>query len=246
MRSSPSDALALVIGLGFMGFMSLLFTAMVAGAIWWGFYRYRQAQKRRAANVAYAAQRGWHYMQRDPRLTTFAHTAPYGLGRRPSAFEIATGEHRGRWFAIYTYRYWTTSTSSKGGTRSTPHDHTIVAIAAPGSAPVVRLTPEHMGSRIDVALGGVDIEVESREFNRRWRVWTRDERVAHAMLAPHVIDMLLGTEWLGDSIVFEPGRAFIYRTGSATFESSARALDELCDLVDTIPGFVFDAHAGTH
>ena len=225
-------------------FMYLFVPAIVGLAIWFAWHRYQQGKKWRAANIAFAAERGWFYVENDPRLAVFAHTAPYGQGRSPSAFGIATGEHRGRWFAIFTYRYWTDSTDSNGRRSSRPHDHAIVAIEAPGAAPVVRITPERFGAKLDKALGGIDVEVESREFNRRWRVWSRDQQAAHALLAPHVIDMLLSTAWLGDSVVFEPGRAFTYRRGAATFAHAEKTLDDLCDLVDAVPDFVFGRGGG--
>jgi hypothetical protein len=84
----------------------------------------------------------------------------------------------------------------------------------PGGALRVAFIREDFSQKVAKLLGGEDVDVESHEFNQRWRVRADDPRDAHALLNPRVIEALLQ---IGDSHVaftIAGDRAVLWDDGS--------------------------------
>jgi hypothetical protein len=63
-----------------------------------------------------------------------------------------------------------------------------------GLWPVVHVSKERALDKIAIKLGLPDIELESEEFNRLFRVQCSDRRFATALLSPQMMELLLSTE----------------------------------------------------
>ncbi len=223
--SSPLFAI-----LGVVAFVGVI--VLVAIISW------RTDQRRRQQNASFAASQGWSYLAEDPSLVDWCSTKPFGEGDRQRATEATRGTHRGRNFVVFGYQYDTESTDSKGHTTRMTNYVQIASIEVAGRMPIVRITPESAFSRMAEALGGKDVEVESEEFNRRWRVWSRDARVAHAILVPTMIDRLLEADAQKVPFVFEPGLLMTYTEGMLNLPRFVSRVDLVCGVADLVPKFL--------
>jgi hypothetical protein len=228
MMTGPSFTPLMIMGL-------VLFTALVivlAIAGW------RADRRRRERNVAFATSQGWTYSAEDPSLVVLCSTQPFGEGDSQRVREATRGKHRGRDFVVFGYQYDTESTDAQGHTTRTTHFFQVASIEVPGRMPIVRITPESAFSRMAETFGGKDIEVESEEFNRRWRVWSRDARAASAILVPTMIDRLLKSDAQKVPFVFEPGLLMTYEDGKLNLPRFVSRVDLLCSIADLVPKFL--------
>lgn len=114
-----------------------------------------------------------------------------------------------------------------------------LAIAELG-VPLPSMTLLAQGHKDELAklLGGRDLDVESVEFNKAWRVLTDDPRGAHGVLNPRVIEYLTGAPQKGVAIQCDGTRLVVWDDGSrASVDLSAR-VDFLEGLVDRLAGFL--------
>ncbi|MCB2413199.1 DUF3137 domain-containing protein [Demequina sp. TTPB684] len=70
----------------------------------------------------------------------------------------------------------------------------VVWADLPRALQAVDFVPERISDAVFTLLGGRDVDVESYDFNRRWRVKATDEREAHGILQPRMIDFLNSVE----------------------------------------------------
>lgn len=216
-----------------------LIFAIVIGSGIWSAYKNR---KRREANQELAKKHGWHYMAEDPTLTDLATSEPFGRHKGQRAKGVARGTYRDHDFVTFGYEYYTESSDSDGGTDRDYHYYTVSAIAIGAHLPVIRLTPEGFGAKVVKAFGARDLEVESHAFNERWRVWTEQERVAHAILAPDMIAHLLKPEYEDFPLIIENGLLYTHRDGRQDLSDLYARLDPLVDMLAEVPDFVLAEH----
>jgi hypothetical protein len=211
--------------------VSLLVFGVIGWAAW--FFTERAERRRHERNRAYATRLGWEYRPEDPSFVDAFESPPFGVGRKRLATDVMGGIVRERGIVVFGYRYVTGS-----GKNREVHDVRVCAVRIPGRIPQVRFSPENPATRLMVAFGGTDVEVESEEFNRRWRVWSRDVRAAHAILTPTMIDRFLDDDLTWKTVTFEPGFLIMCADGKLDLPSTPLPLDTLCDIADIVPGFL--------
>jgi hypothetical protein len=106
--------------------------------------------------------------------------------------------------------------------------------------PVLQITPENMLTRIGHSLGLDDIDLESEDFNRRFRVHANDRKFASDVLTPRTMQALLArpsASWriTGSDIV-------TWSQSRLTPLGILQALSLLQLVVDGIPSFVWKDH----
>ena len=143
-------------------------------------------RRRRARVIAWAAAKGWTYQDTAPALTRRWQGAPFGVGSSRRATSLLTGTWQGRSATSFSYRY----SVSNGKSRST-FTFQVLALGLPVCLPTLELTPEGLGDRIAKAFGGQDLEFESADFNRAWRVTSGDPRFASDVVHPRLMELLL-------------------------------------------------------
>jgi len=214
-------------GAWFVGVMAML---AVAGVLvgWWG-------HKARVALLdRWATLHGWERHGPDPALTRRWRGAPFGEGRSRRATEVLTGPYEGRSALSFTYS-WTTGS----GKESTTHTAHVVALLLDASFPTLQLTPEGLGARLAKAFGGQDVQLESEDFNRAWRVEASDLRFAHDVLHPRTMHRLLAPDFARRSLRIE-GDAILAWTGGRTVPDNIHPLlARLAVVVDAVPDFVW-------
>ena len=163
--------------------------AVVGGAFWYGIYR---KQKRRREVAQAAAALGLEYSADDP----------YGLLELPFTL-LSEGDGRGCNNVIagtyeempvkeFDYWYYTESTNSKGGTSRTYHYFSCAVTEVQAECPHVAISPESILTRLADHLGFQDIQFESEEFNRRFRVKSSDPKFATDLVDARMM------QWLDD------------------------------------------------
>ncbi len=79
------------------------------------------------------------------------------------------------------------------GKSAHPVYYTAAAVECPAPWPALALTREHWGHAIAEMLGQRDVKLDSDEFNKRWRVHSKDADFALLFLSPQT------QEWLKDA-----------------------------------------------
>lgn len=151
-----------------------------------------------------------------------------------TASEIRTWQVRGHDVvaARTDGRGWSTDRGrGKAAMRISGIAYTLVAVRLPAALPTVNVLR-------DGVLGDGHVSTESGRFNDERDIRTDDDRVAHAVLAPHVIEQLQGLpDDLTVQIVGDHVLSF-HRGAPDPAEVTHRA-ESLVRVVEAIPEFVY-------
>jgi hypothetical protein len=213
---------------------SLFVVGMVVLAVaglalaWWA-HRARVALLDR-----WAAENGWEHHGPDPALTRRWRGEPFGEGRARRATEVLTGPFQGRSALSFTYS-WTTGS----GKDSTTHQAHVVVLLLHTSLPTLQLTPEGFGAKVAKVFGGQDIQLESENFNRTWRVEASDLKFAHDVLHPRTMARLLEPGFARRLLRIEGDAVLTWTGGRTVPDNVLPQLARLAALADGIPDFVW-------
>ena len=204
--------------------------AVVVGVVWY-------QRKRDAALRAWAAATGWTYVGRDPSLVGRWRGQPFNVGHSRYAREVLVGRFGGREAVSFTYVYRT-----GGGKNQSTVTYHVLAMALPAYLPTLELTPEGLGAKVAKAFGGQDIQFESEDFNRAWRVEARDLKFAHDVVHPRLMERLLRPDARGVSIRIEGTDVLTWASGATDVTAIAPRLAVLAAVVDAVPRHVWQDH----
>lgn len=199
-------------------------------------------RKRKERLAAFAAAIGWTYQHRAPQLVGRWRGQPFNVGSSRQASHLLAGTFRGRPAAAFQYQYSTGS----GKNRSTT-TLTVTMLSLPAALPDLEITNEGVGAKIAKAFGGQDIQFESEEFNRRWRVEARVRKTAHDIVHPRFMELMVAGP--PDPIRFEGTDVWTWHLGPIRTEVIHERLTRLSRVVDLVPRHVwqdygYDPHAG--
>ena len=214
--------------------LPVLLVLAVAGLVGW--LVWRAEQQRRARYLAFAADRGWSYTPRDDSWTRRFDGDPFGRGSSRRATHVLRGSYAGRDAVAFHYRYVTRSHNGQQQTTQT-HRFTVVALALPARVPSLELTGENVLTRLGSALGLADVELESEDFNRRYRVRTDDRRFAYDVLTPRTMEHLLARPTVNLRLC--GADAVLWERGLAPPEELPDRLAVLAGLLDGVPSYVW-------
>ena len=201
-------------------------------------------RKRRERLMQYAVNRGWQYAAEDPLLADSFTGAPFGKGDRRRARNVLRGQENGHPFTAFDYSYETHSTDSKGNRTTQTHRYGVVVCPLPGPLGTVEVAPEDMFTRAAGAVGLVgDIDLESEEFNRRFRVRASDRKLASDLLTPRTMQFLVSLQ--SEAWRVQGRHILSWRKGRLDPAEVVRTCAVLRRVVDGIPSFVWkDAGSG--
>jgi hypothetical protein len=219
----------------FLLFLAFPVVAVLAYRSW------QQEQKRRAQLLQWATANGYGYAAEDDSLCSRWSSSPFGQGDNRRATNAVTGRHGDRPFVAFDYSYETHSTDSKGNRTTQTHRYVVTAVQLLAWLPTLQVTPESIFSRIGNVLGFDDIELESEDFNRRFRVHAQDRKFACDVLNPRTMEALLRAPDLGwriegvDILTWDDGRLV-----PSTVPRMTAILDTV---LAGIPSFVWKDHS---
>jgi hypothetical protein len=179
-----------------------------------------------------AAQLGLHYEVSGTRADMQGFTRSPFVGSARSVSHVMRGTWRDRGARTFLY--------GAGGAGGGFH---VCVVAMPGQLPTIELVPR--GLRGHEAPSGSDIEMESMDFNARWRVMCTDLKYAHAVLHPRMIQRLLEPGADFAAITIEGASMFAAYPNSGKAKATIPTeFDLLCDLIDLVPPHVWREFGG--
>jgi hypothetical protein len=212
---------------------------LVAGAAWYG---WAQAKKRRELFHQVALSHGWTWVGRDDQWTERFDGTPFGEGDHRRALNVLTGTYRDRSLVAFDYSYQTHSTDGQGHQSTTTHRYAVCVLGMPAYLPTFELTPEGLLGRVGTMLGMQDVELESEDFNRRYRVRCEDPKLAYDLLPARTMEMLLARPAL--HLRLAGAEALCWERGAHTPAQLLARLDTLDALLAGAPSFVWSDRRG--
>ena len=215
----------------------VLIVAVIAIAGYFGYRSWQAEQKRRELLMMWATNSGFSYVVEDDSWCARWNATPFGEGDHRKARNVITGTHKDRTFVAFDYTYETHSSNGKGGQTTTTHHYVVTSLQLPTYLPQLQVTPENMMTRLGNAVGLEDIELESEDFNRRFRVHANDRKFAYDVLSPRTIQKLMAMpayHWRID------GQTTVsWDLGRLEIPDLLARLAALGAVVDGIPDFVW-------
>lgn len=222
---------------------TLLFVLFGLGAVAVAVGGYLLEQKRRDRMLQYARNRGWQYTAEVPALCDRWPGTPFGKGDHHRARNVLSGSESGRPFTAFDYSYQTHSTDSKGNRTTSTHHWAVTVVPMQGYLGRVEVQREGVMDRMAGAVGLVqDIDLESEDFNRKFRVSATSAKLASDVLTPRTMQYLISMDAEGwrtcgsDLVGFAEGRL------------DPAEVVKTCAVLGTvhagIPSFVWKDHGG--
>jgi hypothetical protein len=200
---------------------------------------WRADRKRRERLRAYAARMGWSYAPRDDSPLGRFSGEPFRSGEEHACRHVLAGQYGGRPSTVFEFEYVTYSTDSEGRRQRHVHHNAVTALGLPRVLPWVQVKREGLLHKIGHALGFDDIELESEDFNRRFRVTAQDRKLACDVLHPRMMELLLQAD--APAWRIENGALLCWADGKLDPTLIQPMLDFGALVVDNIPGFVWSA-----
>jgi hypothetical protein len=118
----------------------------------------------------------------------------------------------------------------------------VVAVRLPMWLPTVDVVPETFGVKVEKATGAQDIQFESDQFNRAYRVQARDVRAAYALVQPVLMERLLRDD--ARTVAWRTDGQWVlsWQYGSTDLESVARRLGVLSAVAGSIRPYVWQQY----
>jgi hypothetical protein len=205
---------------------------------------HKALQKRIAQMSGLAASKGWRYSYADPYdLPSRWGGTPFGKGYARQAEHVISGDVHGRPMVAFDYEYKEDSTDSKGNRDTTTYHFFVCVLRMPGPLPELAVAPEGFFSRIGQVFGVHDIELESEDFNRAYRVSCDNPKFASDVLHPRMMEMLLRFDprcqfrFWGSDVIW-------WSSGNGSPAEVLMSSEMLSRLVDGVPAFVWKDHSG--
>lgn len=249
----------------FFAFFGLTFVTMLFFAMrntYKTVTRMLKGKRKRDGLVALARARGFGYLAEDASRTRYFTGAPFAPTFVSRARDIVWGQIDGRVFETFAYTASGNSPAPPPGTpdplkglreqidvpQNEDRVYQVTWVPLTGWLPRVRFSPDNAAWRALEPLGVRDLDVESREFNDRWKVACVDERLAHAVLTPRMIERLLEPDLQGNAIAIEGRALWMATLGVSDLSDLDASVAQLHSIADLIPPFLFeprsDAPAG--
>jgi hypothetical protein len=229
------------------GLIVLLLVVLAAALVayqWW------RNQQRIAQLREFCLAKGWQFVPLDDEYAIRWTGPPFFQGRSRHARDVINGSvgqgAANRPFVAFDYTY-VTDNNGRAGSRQT-HRFAVCAVRLPAYLPQLSVTPANALTRLGDTVTGEDIELESEDFNRRFRVRSPDPKFASDVLPPRTMQALLARSSLHFRI--EGCDVLCWEPGVTTPVVLLERLSVLSAFVAGIPSFVWhdygpDLGAGT-
>ena len=199
---------------------------------------YKRDQARLRSIQSLCLSKGWQFRALDPYdLPARWPGTPFDTGYDRRAKNVVTGEVKGRPMIAFDYTYKTDSRDSEGRTSTTTHTFAIYGLGMPCALPELQLAPEGVFGRLGTALGMQDIELESEDFNRRYRVRCPDPKLATDVLTPRTMELLLSVPKM--RLRFAGSDLLCLDGGCVNAAEILNRTTVMATLLDGVPAFVW-------
>ncbi|MEM1058164.1 MAG: hypothetical protein AAGK14_02860 [Verrucomicrobiota bacterium] len=202
-----------------------------------GIYGWKQEQKRRQALAAAATRLGLSFSsEKNYELAGqlgFLDRLQKGSNRY--CYHVARGAYEGHEVIVCDYHYETYSRGKHG--RQTHHHYlNLTTMIIPVFVPELQIAPESFLDKIASSLGFDDIDFESAEFSRKFKVTSPDKKFAYDFCHARMIEYLLLKP---DQILEVEGNTLAeIRRGRLTPKTLRSDLEHLAQIRSLIPGYL--------
>ena len=154
-------------------------------------------KKRREAMAALAARLGLRFNPRKNRglARQYRFLDKLRRGSNRYAYNILSGNYQGHEVTLFDYHYQVNS-----GKHTHHYNFSFFILVLPGSFPELEIDKEGFFSKVAQALGYDDIDFESHEFSRKFRVRSPNKKFAYDVCNGRMIDYLLSNSDLSIEI----------------------------------------------
>lgn len=217
----------------------LILAVVVAAVVGISVLAYKRHKRRIAAFKQHAQNMGWTYRGWDDSLGGRFIGTPFGRGHSRRARHVFTGQHRGRWFVAFEYLYSETHSDGKN-TTTTTYQNLVVGVSTPADRPTLEITKEGLGQRFLGAIGFKDLQLESEEFNRAFKIKAAQNKFAYDVLHPRMMEwMLADRRAIRFPFRFERSDLVTWERGTMDIGRLTWMLDYVSDVLDRVPQFVW-------
>jgi hypothetical protein len=221
--------------------MEMLLAVAVVATLGVGYFviaRYLH-RKRVAELTSWAQANGWTYTENAGEMVDRFVGAPFGRGFGRAAKHLLTTRMGGRPVVAFEYSYKERRGSGKDQ-RTVTYTFEVVATTTPAPRPTLQVTAEHLGTRLLNAIGMDDLQLESEEFNRTFRISADDAKFAYDVLHPRTMEWMLSDSRARElPFRFERSDVLTWESGRLNPQRAAWAAGYLLDVVDRVPEFVW-------
>jgi hypothetical protein len=205
-----------------------------------GYYQWQREQKRKEELLTWAVSNNWTISAADDSLCQRWTGDPFGEGDHRHVRNVINGTWKTTPFVSFDYSYQTHSSDGRGGRSTTTHHYAVTALNLPAWLPTLQVTPENLLTRLGNAVGITDIELESEDFNRAFRVHASDPKLASDVLTPRSMQLLLSRPHFSWRI--EGADILCWQEGEQHPADVTAVVCTLLDVVNGIPSFVWHDH----
>ena len=177
-----------------MALVVLLLVVGLSAVALVAYAQYRRRQARVGALLALAQCIGFTFTVDD---VDHVLDLPFGLFRRGDGRKlelVLSGTHNGLPLRLFDYWYYDETSDGHGGRSRSYHRFTCGILTVPAACPHLWLGHEGFFSHLGSHLGLRDVELESDEFNRRFRVKCDDQKFAFSVLDGRMMEWLLAAD----------------------------------------------------
>jgi hypothetical protein len=211
--------------------------ALVVGSIW--VVSQIRASGRRSELAEFAGCIGWTFAERSLTVASGLTSYPFGTGFDREDVDVVSGVFEGRQCAHFTRRF----VERRRGTSASEqvvltHEFRVSSVELGAEYPTIDILPEDVVERAAKLVGGMDVDFESAEFNRRWRVKGGDPRYVHDMITPRVMDRLVRDDTRGMALRIEGRHLLTWRAGRLAPENLAATFAVLTSVASVLPPHV--------
>ncbi|MFV0634603.1 hypothetical protein [Demequina sp.] len=184
----------------------------------------------------FAEAQGWEYLTSTPEYGGRFSAYPFASGIRRRQESVVRGEFGGIRCATFAHVYEERTDRDLDTAVTVAHQVTLAEL--PVRLPRIDIVPEGVSTTVMRALGGTDVDVESHEFNKLWRVKASDARYAHAVLDARMIERLLAFDARGTAVRIEGAAVYTWSLGRKEVDGLARRLALVAGIARRIPAHV--------
>ena len=216
----------------FVGFFVLIIIAGIYGA--------KKAKERREALMAMAQRLGLRYRrERDRGLASELRLLNrLRLGSNRYCENVVSGDYEGAHIMAFDYHYETHSTDSKGNRQTHHHWQGVMTLRLERFFPELTIAEEGFFSKIGQALGFPDIDFESHEFSRKFKVKSKDKKFAYDFCNALMIEYLLENTDL--TIEVDEDQLAIFFSRRLPAEAWEPNFQRLRKLRELMPDYLFE------
>jgi len=206
------------------------------------YFQWRATRRKGAAYAAFADQRGWTYLHHDRGVGHQFLGEPFNtMGRDGIGRHVFGGEHRGRQVLVFEYISLQGPNIAKGR-RHRMDRCTVAALRLATDKPTLQVGPAGWDDKLAGAVGFRDLQLESEEFNKRFRIKSENDRLSYDVLHPRMMEWLLADPRARSvPFRFERGDLVAWQEGQIDLRKVDWLVDFVCDVVERVPGFLWSS-----